>query len=65
MYLLRTTNHKRQRTVSADDAALLWFICENGYLSFSGALIQSRCLKPSFLCHPLQPVREHFGGVLA
>ncbi|RAP70575.1 hypothetical protein ACZ87_02620 [Candidatus Erwinia dacicola] len=32
---------------------------------FSGALIQSRCLQPSFFCHLMQPVREHFGGVNA
>lgn len=32
---------------------------------FSGALIQSRCLKPSFFCYPIHPVSEHFGGVLA
>lgn len=30
---------------------------------FSGALIQERCLKPSFFRHPMQPVREQFGGV--
>jgi hypothetical protein len=32
---------------------------------FSGALIQSRGLKPSFFGHPVQLVREHFCGVFA
>nr|ULG15781.1 hypothetical protein 495p2_00029 [Serratia proteamaculans] len=32
---------------------------------FSGALIQGRCLKPSFFRHPMQSVREQFGGVFA
>ena len=30
---------------------------------FSGALIQSWALKPSFFRHPMQPVREHFCSV--
>lgn len=40
-------------------------LCFSSKIRFSYALIQGRCLKPSFFCHPIQPVRENFYGVLA
>lgn len=42
-------------------AILMFFLSKT---CFSGALIQMRCLNPSFFRHPMQPVREQFGGVL-
>ena len=41
---------------------LLYF---SSKIRFSGALIQSRRLKPSFFRHPMQPVGQQFCGVLA
>ncbi|RAP69866.1 hypothetical protein ACZ87_03339, partial [Candidatus Erwinia dacicola] len=44
------------RMIMRKKAVLLCLLSES---HFSGKFIQSRCLKPSFFCHPMQPVREH------